>query len=789
MTNGEKPRRREPVRSEEGTPSDRAVWAEQAMAQLAAIIEFTDDAIIGLTLDGTVVSWNPGAERVFGHTGEESLGRHVSALLPPDRREEANALLDRAAGGSAVAHYETVGLRKDGQAVHLSVTISPLKNRRGRLVGACAIARDVTRRVLAEQAAAAAQQRTMLALEAAQAGTWELDLLTGALRGSGNLAQPFGTSPEALRTGEESLLRRVHPDDRVPLRRAITHAVARGDEFEVEFRVLQPDGDVRWHAARGTVIRDSAGRPASITGVDMDVTQRRRDEETRRQSERQFRAIFHGAAIGMARLDADGRFLESNQALQQMLGYTAKQLEGCRFVDFFHADDAEASDYLFDQMKAGVLDFYQMEHRFIRSDEEIIWGGVTVTVIRDYRGRIEFGIGMVEDNTDRRMLEEQFRQSQKMEAIGRLAGGVAHDFNNMLAVITGYSELLLHRSPPDAATRSALEEIRSAGERAGQLTRQLLAFSRKQVVHLQDLNLNDFISHTQRMLRRVIGEDVDLAVSLQPDLWTVKADPSQMNQVLLNLVVNARDAMPHGGRLTIETRNLELHAAYTRGHPGVKPGQYVLMAVTDTGGGMTEAIRNRIFDPFFTTKAEGEGTGLGLSTVYGIVKQSGGHIHVYSEPGHGSSFKIYLPRVGSGSEAVRALAEETSPGDYPGGTETVLLVEDDRMVRVLTRGVLEECGYRVLEAARGDEALRIVEEHAAEIELLLSDVVMPGGISGRMLAEELERRFPRMRVILMSGYSDDAVVRHGVITQTVHFIQKPFTPRRLAEKVREVLDG
>jgi two-component system cell cycle sensor histidine kinase/response regulator CckA len=393
-------------------------------------------------------------------------------------------------------------------------------------------------------------------------------------------------------------------------------------------------------------------------------------------------------------------------------------------------------------------------------------------------------VGLVIDLTEQKRLEEQYRQSQKMEAVGRLAGGVAHDFNNLIAVICGYGELLLARMPPDDPKGGPLREIVKAGEKAARLTRQLLAFSRRQVLQPKHIDLSETVVDFERMLRRLIGEDVEVAVVGSATPCRVLADPGQVEQIILNLAVNARDAMPEGGRLTIETSLVELDADYARQHFSVPPGRYVLLAVSDTGCGMDTATRARIFEPFFTTKEAGEGTGLGLATVYGIVKQSGGDIWVYSEPDKGATFKIYLP------EAAEAPAEArpSEPPPTVHGVETVLLVEDELAVRRLVRIALEERGYTVLEAEDPDDAVRIAGEHPGEIHLLLTDVVMPG-LGGRQVAEQITAVRPQTRVLYMSGYTSDTVVRRGVLTSSAAFLQKPFSPTDLLRKVREVLDS
>ena len=380
--------------------------------------------------------------------------------------------------------------------------------------------------------------------------------------------------------------------------------------------------------------------------------------------------------------------------------------------------------------------------------------------------------------------EERLRQSQKLEAIGQLAGGIAHDFNNLLTAINGYSDLTLRRLPAEDPLRHNVEEIKKAGDRAASLTRQLLAFSRKQVLQPKVLDLNSAISELERMLGRLIGEDIELRTMLEPELGRVKADPGQLEQVIMNLAVNARDAMPQGGKLTIETENVSLGEEYAGKHIAVIPGRYVMLAVTDTGKGMDEETKARIFEPVFTTKDLGKGTGLGLSTVYGIVKQSGGNIWVYSELGRGTTFKIYLPRVDEGAAEykLRAVSQKAFQG-----TETILLAEDEEMVRKLASQVLGMYGYQVLESANGGAALLMCERHSGPIHLLLTDVVMPE-MSGRDVADRLAQLRPEMKVLYMSGYTDNAIVHQGVLNVGAYFIQKPFSPVVLGQKVRQVLD-
>jgi len=510
---------------------------------------------------------------------------------------------------------------------------------------------------------------------------------------------------------------------------------------------------------------------------------RKRQEEALRVSEARHRSLVQSAVYGMYRSSLDGKFLGVNPALVNMLGYaSAQELLAVDLSKDVYVNPEHRAAIIREYIEFGT--FQTGEVRWKRKDGRQITVRLSGTALKNERGET-LGFEMIaEDITERRALEEQLRQSQKMEAVGRLAGGIAHDFNNLLTVIKGYSELMLEELDGPDPLHNELDEIRKAADRAASLTRQLLAFSRQQVLAPKVLDLNIIVNNMDKLLHRLLGEDIDLFTVLEPGLGRVKADPGQLEQVIMNLAVNARDAMPRGGKLTIETTNVDLDDAYARDHVSVTPGRYVMIAVSDTGLGMTEKVKSRIFEPFFTTKEVGKGTGLGLSTVYGIIKQSGGYVWVYSEVGIGSTFKVYLPRV----DAPADFTPSHSLQPARRGTETVLLVEDEDGVRALVRQVLHKHGYNVLEARNGGEALLMCERHQGKIDLLLTDVVLEQ-MSGRELAERLLKVRSEMKVLYVSGYADDAIVHHGVLTAGMAFLQKPFTTEALARKVRNVLDG
>jgi PAS domain S-box-containing protein len=518
--------------------------------------------------------------------------------------------------------------------------------------------------------------------------------------------------------------------------------------------------------------------PAAVRGAIAHARQR----AAARAAERRYEALFHGAPVGLVRSLPDGRMLAANAAAARIWGYP--DIEALLRVNGqdLYADPADRVRLLASIEASEVVENFELQGR--RGDGTLLWVNLGVRAEKDAGGQVLHYEWSVADITERKRLESELRQAQKLEAIGQLAGGIAHDFNNLLTVITGRSHLALGQLPADHAVRRHIDLIQTTAERAAALTRQLLAFSRKQVLEPKVLDVNAVITGLVPMLRRLIGEDLELVAAPAPDLGRVKADPSQLEQVIVNLAVNARDAMPQGGTLSIETGNVELDEAYVSRHPGASAGRFVRLAIRDTGHGMDAAVKARIFEPFFTTKEPGKGTGLGLATVFGIVKQSGGSIGVESEPGQGTTFTVHLPWVDA---AVDRIAMPVAAPTLARGSETILLVEDEDEVRALARETLEGQGYTVIPAAAPAEALRLVGSHVGPIHLLVTDVVMPQ-LSGRGLADQLTPDRRDLRVLYMSGYTDDAMVRHGVLEEGTAFLHKPFTPQTLLVKVREVLD-
>ena len=518
--------------------------------------------------------------------------------------------------------------------------------------------------------------------------------------------------------------------------------------------------------------------------------ERARGQESVHVSEMRFRSAFYGAVTGMALSSIDGRFLRVNRSLCDMLGYTVAELLGKTFQTIVHPDDLQASLRLFETLMCNGRPA-QLEQRFLHKRGGTVWTYWSVSLLRDQQGGPLHFLSQIHDLTEHKRTEDALRQSeellhkaQKMEAIGRLAGGVAHDFNNILTVISGYATMLSKRLENNPGLRREADEIQSSAERAATLTRQLLALSRKQLLNPKVLDLNAIVAGIEKMLRRLIGEDVELRIQLDETVGPVKVDPGQIEQVIMNLAINARDAMPSGGKLTIQTASVAQERPAQLSEGGIPSGHYTAIIVTDTGTGMNEDVKSHLFEPFFTTKGRDKGTGLGLATCHGIIKQSNGYIHVYTEPGHGTSFKIYLPVVsGDAEEFQRAVPV----GVIQPGTETVLLVEDEDPVREFTVRLLREAGYAVLEARNGVDALRLLQEQAnRKIDIMVTDVIMPQ-MGGKELADQLKQLRPATRILFVSGYTGDALDNSGVLQTGAAFLEKPFSAARLTQKIREVM--
>jgi PAS domain S-box-containing protein len=592
----------------------------------------------------------------------------------------------------------------------------------------------------------------------------------------------LGYSPEELQGS--TAFDQIHVDDRDGVKKAAEEAQRLGVGKTLEYRLRHKNGTWLVLESTSSVILNAKGQPEKLLIVNRNITERKRAEEALRRSEADFRSVVEDAPYGIYRASTTGRFLQMNPALQKMLGYTsAEELNRKDLASDIFRHAAEYRRWTEFLTRAKEIKDIEMEWK--RQDGTPITVRCSGRCINDEKGVPAYFEMFAEDVTEKRVLERQLRMSQKMEAIGRLSGGIAHDFNNHLGVIIGYSGVLRKALSANNALCEHAVEIEKAGQRAASLTKQLLAFSRQQVLAPAVLSLNTLASDMESMLPRLLGEDIEVSLALDPELGSVKADQSQIEQVIMNLAVNARDAMLTGGKLKIQTSNVEFDQTYTRTHPGSRAGNYVLLAVIDTGMGMDAGTLTHIFEPFFTTKERGKSTGLGLATVYGIVKQSNGYIWVDSAPGKGTSFEIYLPRH-MGQPAVEE--QTVDARENLRGSECILLVEDAQPLRKLAQTFLKEAGFRVLSAGSGEEALEVAAGFGVTFDLLLTDVVMPG-MNGRVLAEQLLPRQPGMKVLYMSGYTDSFIAGHGVLDAGTYLLHKPFTEVVLIRKVREVLDG
>jgi PAS domain S-box-containing protein len=618
-----------------------------------------------------------------------------------------------------------------------------------------------------------------LSQKASGVGSWEWDITTGLIRWSDEMCRIHGLEPHEFDGRLETAGSFFHPDDMPQFESGIRLLLKEGIFTPLQYRIRTRDGRMRYLRAAGEVICDEAGNPIRSIGTNIDVTAEVEREAELRASEARYRAIIQAIPDLMLRLDAEGKILDYHASRPEELVVFPEEFIGKRIDELLPPKVGE----LFREHRQRTLEQQQSQQfeftlDFPNRDSMSFEARMMASGEREL-------VAILRNITDRLKLEERLRQSQKMQALGQLAGGIAHDFNNLLTVISGYSEKLLHQLTPSNALWDDINAIHTAGTRAARLTQQLLLFSRKAVPERTRIDLNDVVQHTNRMLRPLIGEDVIITLVLAPSLRHIKADAGQMAQVIMNLCLNARDAMPEGGKLTIETRNVSFNTERRVRGTECRPGHYTQLLISDTGCGMAPEVLNRVFEPFFTTKGPGKGTGLGLATVHGIVQESGGYISVTSEVGKGTSFNICLP-----SEMMQepARAASDSAPEMPGGTETILLVEDEEGVRRVARLALEMHGYRVLQAKNGRDAIRLLESHPERIDMIVTDVVMPE-MNGRQLAETLLPRLPGCKVMFMSGYNDDAVLRHGVLAAKTAFLQKPFTQAELLQKVRATLDG
>jgi hypothetical protein len=742
------------------------------------LVDNACDIVYALDLDGAIVSINPALEAIAGYRPEDVIGWPVERLIAPEYRELARAMLEQKLSGAPATEYEVELAAKDGRRVPVSIR-SALILDGGRPAGVQGIARDITERKRLETALRRGEDLFHLVVQATSDAVWDWDLRSDSVLWNLGLDR-FGYSSDGKARDPLWHVERIHPSDSVRVNAKLQAAIeSAGSFWSEEYRFRRADGTYAQVVDRAYILRNETGRAVRVVGTLADVSERKQAEDRLRESAEQFQILFQHHPQPMFVYDRETlEYLEVNEAAVAKYGYSREEFlrmtvtdlrppeEIPRLLEFLgHCGPSELN-------QAGEWVHVTKDGR--RLDVEVVGHHLP------FAGR-PAALIVASDITERKVLQEQLQHSQRMEAVGRLAGGIAHDFNNLLTIITGYCQMLQARADGKGPVASSVAEIRKAADRATALTQQLLAFSRRQVIRPRLLDLNSVVRDMDQMLRHLVGDAVQVSLQLSPDLGAVNADPVQMEQILLNLAANSRDAMPQGGILSVTTENFDVRAASVDGKG--RPGRYIRISVSDTGHGMDPETRSHLFEPFFTTKGEGKGTGLGLSTVYGIVEQNGGHISVSTERGAGTTFQVYLPRV-------LTAADDAAPdkGQKPGwGEETVLLVEDETGVRRLIAETLRASGYQVIEADSPAGALHTAASHLGPIHLLLTDVALPE-MTGIELAGRLLSQRPETKVLYVSG-SYIAAARQATQGVGAGFLQKPFSGEILGRTVRSVLDG
>ena len=747
--------------------------ADQAVVWLAAIVESSQDAIIGEDLNGVITSWNKSAQAMYGYTPAEVIGKSVSIIIPPERSHELSRILGDLKAGHRTHNFETVRIAKDGTPLDVSLSVSPVRDIDGTMIGASAIARDITEQKIIARALQKANEASIYVSPIPVIACDNNDRVT--------MWNPAAES--VFGWNEAEVIGKPNPiiPEEDAVRTAALHQIllTGGTLTGVEVPRCKRDGSMVTISLSAAPLWDAKHRVRGIIGFLNDITERKRSEERLRAAEENYRSIFENAVEGIYQATPRGGYISANPALARMLGFDSPdQLVNAHseLRNQLFADSSLRNKFLRLMEDHGAVKNF--EYQALRRDGKPIWISENAHAVFDRDGRALYFEGTVQDVTGERELEHQLRQMQRIEAIGRLAGGVAHDFNNILMAISSYAELLTGRMAPTDSNRRYVSEIEKAMHRGAGLTKSLLAFSRKQMLSPRVVNLNLLIAQQIDMLKRLIGDHIELRFTPTPGLGQVKVDPNQVEQVVMNLVINARDAMANGGEVSIRLENGKFE-----GEAAENTGNYVVLTVADNGCGMNAEIKSHIFEPFFTTKEQGKGTGLGLATVFGIVKQSGGHIEVETQPEMGTTFRIYLPQT---EDAVQVTPEARTFSAT--GKETILLVEDEESVRESTAEYLAQNGYRVLIAEQGHEALEMAKAYEQTIHLLVTDLVMPQ-MSGKELSQRIARIHAETKVIFISGYSRNLLSDQQVLDPKYLLVQKPFRLEDLGQSIRRVLDG
>ena len=767
------------VREHRRTEAARERLAERERL-FSAAVESSHDAIVTKSLDGQITGWNPAAERIFGFTAAEAVGQDIDIMVPPERRSEVRDMLSKIGRGEPIEDHDTTRLRSDGSTVPVSLSISPIRAPSGAIVGASEIARDITEATKTRDALDQEIEERRRIFETSQ----DLILVTDS---QGVLVQVSPSSKAILGYLPEEMIgynsiKFIYSDDLNSTRDEMRAARRRQHTRNFDTRFIHKDGRIvtlSWLGAWSEPVRRHFF-------IGRDMTESRLAQETLRESEQLARGIIDTALDAFIQMKEDGAVSDWNPQAETIFGWSRSEAIGRPLGELI------IPELLRDAHKAGLQRFLRTGHRKIlgrrleldalRRDGKEIKVELSITGLRRRDG-VVFN-GFVRDLTDRIAAQDRIRQAEKMEALGQLTGGIAHDFNNILTVITGTIEIVADAVKHDPQIAAIAKMIDEAASRGADLTQHLLAFARKQPLQPREVDVNTLVIDTAKLLRPTLGEQIEIESVFADEACFATVDPNQLTTAILNLALNARDAMPNGGKLVLETGSAYLDENYASSNSDVQPGRYALIAVSDTGGGIPAAMLDKVFDPFFTSKGPGKGTGLGLSMVYGFVKQSAGHIKIYSEEGHGTTIRMYLPPGTAASLAGRA---DASPS-VAGGDETILVVEDDRLVRGYVLTQLRSLGYVTLEAANAAEALNIVKAGDA-FDLLFTDVIMPGAMNGRQLADELQKIKPDLKVLYTSGYTENAIIHHGRLDSGVLLLAKPYRKSDMAVMIRTALAG
>ncbi|HYM30604.1 MAG TPA: PAS domain S-box protein, partial [Candidatus Cybelea sp.] len=754
-----------------------------AAEMLAAIIQSSDAAIISKSLDGTVMSWNQSAERIFGYSASEMIGNPIHIIEPPSRPKEMAQILNRIRHGERIDHYETERMRKDGRIIQILLTVSPIHDANGRIIGATKIVHDITDRKHTEAQFEAKSEQLE---EFAHA----LNLAPAMVRAFDGKILQWGRGLEALYgwSAEEAIGRVAHEllatEFPIPLPEILDELLSTG-EWQGELVHTHRSGRRVIVASQWALHRNINGEPISIVKMDWDMTETRRVQSMVAEREARLRSIFETAPDAIITIDERGIVQTFSAAAEKLFGYAAGEVIGRNVKMLMPAPHRENHDgYLARYLRTGEKRIIGIGRQVEAQRKDGTVFPIQLAIGEAILGETHIFSGFISDLTARVKMEQELRQAQKMEAIGQLTGGVAHDFNNLLTVISGNLEML-ERRVKGAEDREILREAQEASQLGADLTRRLLAFGRRQPLQPKPTDLRAMVGGVVDLLRRSLGAAIEIDTRLGEELPMILVDPGQVENALLNLAVNARDAMPKGGRLMIHTARTEIAEGHVVEYADVAPGTYVTLAVTDTGSGMTPEVRQRAFEPFYTTKAPGVGSGLGLSMVYGFVKQSGGHVQLESEPGQGTTVRLYLPALNEDAATAERHAAASRPRAAAG--ETVLVVEDDPRVRRVSVRRLKELGYAVIEAESGPAALAVFDRDEP-IDLLFTDIAMPGDMTGVDLAGEARRRRPELKILFTSGYAEPAVLKGGLLRTNAGWIAKPYSIGQLQAKLRELLE-